>query len=134
MEDIKLPENDKLKLIKKIVNDDSLQALNEYLQSLMHNKKLEVAEELPLEEKFTNIQKESINNPQEASIYRKEAIPLVKQDLINHSLGSINNYSNEPIIEEEKKEYTGPVKKLVNNPWSTAEGIKTVSPGELNLN
>ena len=99
----------------------------------MPNKKLEVAEELPLEEKFTNIQKESINNPQEASIYRKEAIPLVKQDLINHPLGPINNYSNEPIIEEEKKEYTGPVKKLVNNPWSTAEGIKTVSPGELNL-
>ena len=112
MEDIKLPENDKLKLIKKIVNDDSLQALNEYLQSLMHNKKLEVAEELPLEEKFTNIQKESINNPQEASIYRKEAIPLVKQDLINHSLGSINNYSNEPIIEEEKKRIYWSCKKI----------------------
>lgn len=133
MEDIKLPENDKLKLIEKIVNDDGLYALNEYLQSLMPNKKLEVAEELPLEEKFTNIQKESINNQQEASIYRKEAIPLVKEDLINHPLEPINNYSNEPMIEEEKKEYTGPVKKLVNNPWSTAEGIKTVSPGELNL-
>ena len=132
MEEIS-PENDKLKLIEKIVNDDGLYALNEYLQSLMPNKKLEVAEELPLEEKFTNIQKESINNPQEASIYRKEAIPLVKQDLINHPLEPINNYSNEPIIEEEQKEYTGPVKKLVNNPWSTAEGIKTVSPGELNL-
>ena len=34
MEDIKLPEKDKLKLIEKIVNDDGLYALNEYLQSL----------------------------------------------------------------------------------------------------
>ena len=31
MEDIKLQENDKLKLIEKIVNDDGLYALNEYL-------------------------------------------------------------------------------------------------------
>lgn len=43
MEDIKLPENDKLKLIEKIINDDGLYALNEYLQSFMPNKKLEVA-------------------------------------------------------------------------------------------
>lgn len=134
MEDRKLNAEEQLELIRKIINSEGLCAINKYLQSLMPNKKVETEETSFIEDIPTEVPKEEVNNPQEASIYRKEAIPLVKQDLINHPLEPINNYSNEPIIEEEQKEYTGPVKKLVNNPWSTAEGIKTVSPGELHLN
>lgn len=125
MEDIKLDKSDKLKLIEKIVNDDGLYALNEYLQSLMPNKKVEetsLIEDIP-----TEVPKEEVSSPKEASIYRKEAIPLVQQDMIDHPVEQIE----EPII---KEEHSSHVKKLVNNPWSTAEGIKTVSPGELNLN
>ncbi len=126
MEDIKLDKSDKLKLIEKIVNDDGLYALNEYLQSLMPSKKVETEETSFIEDIPTEVPKEDISSPKEASIYRKEAIPLVQQDMIDHPVEQIV----EPIVTEE---HSGPVKKLVNNPWSTAEGIKTVSPGELNL-
>ena len=72
--------------------------------------------------------KEEYTTPKEASIYRMDAIKLVEQDKIDHPDVDIENTSS---MEEEITK--GPVKKLVNNPWASAEGIKTVSPGELNL-
>lgn len=117
MEEIKLKDEEKLKIIEKVINSEGLYALNDYIQSLIPRQ----------EEKETPIEapKEEITNTttiQEPSIYSKDAISLVEEDRRTH-----------PEITEETPEVKGPVKKLVNNPWASAEGIKTVSPGELKL-
>ena len=134
MEDRKLDAEEKLKLIQTIINSEGLYAVNEYLQSIMPKENKEVTNESVIKEPSydTTIKttiKEEYTTPKEASIYRMDAIKLVEQDKINHPDIDIENTSN---MEEEITK--GPVKKLVNNPWASAEGIKTVSPGELHLN
>lgn len=134
MEDRKLDAEEKLKLIQTIINSEGLYAVNEYLQSIMPKENKEVTNESVIKEPSydTTIKttiKEEYTTPKEASIYRMDAIKLVEQDKIDHPDVDIENTSS---MEEEITK--GPVKKLVNNPWASAEGIKTVSPGELNLN
>ena len=134
MEDRKLDAEEKLKLIQTIINSEGLYAVNEYLQSIMLKENKEVTNESVIKEPSydTSIKttiKEEYTTPKEASIYRMDAIKLVEQDKIDHPDVDIENTSS---MEEEITK--GPVKKLVNNPWASAEGIKTVSPGELNLN
>lgn len=134
MEDRKLDAEEKLKLIQTIINSEGLYAVNEYLQSIMLKENKEVRNESVIKEPSydTSIKttiKEEYTTPKEASIYRMDAIKLVEQDKIDHPDVDIENTSS---MEEEITK--GPVKKLVNNPWASAEGIKTVSPGELNLN
>ena len=134
MEDRKLDAEEKLKLIQTIINSEGLYAVNEYLQSIMPKENKEVTNESVIKEPSydTSIKttiKEEYTTPKEASIYRMDAIKLVEQDKIDHPDVDIENTSS---MEEEITK--GPVKKLVNNPWASAEGIKTVSPGELNLN
>lgn len=134
MEDRKLDAEEKLKLIQTIINSEGLYAVNEYLQSIMLKENKEVTNESVIKEPSydTSIKttiKEEYTTPKEASIYRIDAIKLVEQDKIDHPDVDIENTSS---MEEEITK--GPVKKLVNNPWASAEGIKTVSPGELNLN
>lgn len=133
MEDRPLTDKEKIKLIKTVINSGGLFAVNECLQEL-YGKKEEItsSQELEVEKNIVpqeNLEPEEIKLtevPKEASIYRHEAIGLVKQDLEEHPI-----QTEVPIIEE--KEIKGPVKKLVNNPWASAEGIKTVSPGQLKL-
>ncbi len=132
MEDRKLHAEEKLKLIQTIINSEGLYAINEYLQSIMPKENKEVTNETIIKEPSydTTIKtptNEEYTTPKEASIYRMDAIKLVEEDKINHP--NIDNTSN---IDEEITK--GPVRKLVNNPWASAEGIKTVSPGELKLN
>lgn len=134
MEDRKLDAEEKLKLIQTIINSEGLYAVNEYLQSIMPKENKEVTNESVIKEPSydTSIKttiKEEYTTPKEASIYRMDAIKLVEQDKIDHPDVDIEKTSS---MEEEITK--GPVKKLVNNPWASAEGIKTVSPGELNLN
>ena len=134
MEDRKLDAEENLKLIQTIINSEGLYAVNEYLQSIMLKENKEVTNESVIKEPSydTSIKttiKEEYTTPKEASIYRMDAIKLVEQDKIDHPDVDIENTSS---MEEEITK--GPVKKLVNNPWASAEGIKTVSPGELNLN
>lgn len=134
MEDRKLDAEEKLKLIQTIINSEGLYAVNEYLQSIMLKENKEVRNESVIKEPSydTSIKttiKEEYTTPKEASIYRMDAIKLVEQDKIDHPDVDIENTSS-----MEKEITKGPVKKLVNNPWASAEGIKTVSPGELNLN
>lgn len=134
MEDRKLDAEEKLKLIQTIINSEGLYAVNEYLQSIMPKENKKVTNESVIKEPSydTTIKttiKEEYTTPKEASIYRMDAIKLVEQDKIDHPDVDIENTSS---MEEEITK--GPVKKLVNNPWASAEGIKTVSPGELNLN
>lgn len=134
MEDRKLDAEEKLKLIQTIINSEGLYAVNEYLQSIMPKENKEVTNESVIKEPSydTSIKttiKEEYTTPKEASIYRMDAIKLVEQDKIDHPDVDIENTSR-----MEKEITKGPVKKLVNNPWASAEGIKTVSPGELNLN
>lgn len=134
MEDRKLDAEEKLKLIQTIINSEGLYAVNEYLQSIMPKENKEVTNESVIKEPSydTSIKttiKEEYTTPKEASIYRMDAIKLVEQDKIDHPDVDIENTSS-----MEKEITKGPVKKLVNNPWASAEGIKTVSPGELNLN
>lgn len=134
MEDRKLDAEEKLKLIQTIINSEGLYAVNEYLQSIMLKENKEVTNESVIKEPSydTSIKttiKEEYTTPKEASIYRMDAIKLVEQDKIDHPDVDIENTSS-----MEKEITKGPVKKLVNNPWASAEGIKTVSPGELNLN
>ena len=134
MEDRKLDAEEKLKLIQTIINSEGLYAVNEYLQSILPKENQEVTNESVIKEPSydTTIKtpiKEEYTTPKEASIYRMDAIKLVEQDKIDHPDVDIENTSS---MEEEITK--GPVKKLVNNPWASAEGIKTVSPGELNLN
>lgn len=134
MEDRKLDAEEKLKLIQTIINSEGLYAVNEYLQSIMLKENKEVTNESVIKEPSydTSIKttiKEEYTTPKEASIYRMDAIKLVEQDKIDHPDVDMENTSS---MEEEITK--GPVKKLVNNPWASAEGIKTVSPGELNLN
>mgnify|MGYP004531487283 CR=1 FL=1 len=134
MEDRKLDAEEKLKLIQTIINSEGLYAVNEYLQSIMPKENKEVTNESVIKEPSydTTIKttiKEEYTTPKEASIYRMDAIKLVEQDKIDHPDVDIENTSS-----MEKEITKGPVKKLVNNPWASAEGIKTVSPGELNLN
>lgn len=122
MEDRKLDAEEKLKLIQTIINSEGLYAINEYLQSIMPKETNEVTIKEPLLDTTTKtIANEEYVTPKEANIYRIDAIKLVEEDKTNH----------QSIDEEITK---GPVRKLVNNPWASAEGIKTVSPGELNLN
>ena len=133
MEDRKLDAEEKLKLIQTIINSEGLYAVNEYLQSIMPKENKEVTNESVIKEPSydTSIKttiKEEYTTPKEASIYRMDAIKLVEQDKIDHPDVDIENTSS-----MEKEITKGPVKKLVNNPWASAEGIKTVSPGELNL-
>lgn len=130
MEDRKLDAEEKLKLIQKIIDSEGLYAINEYLQNIISKEDKEIANEssnieLTSPVSLENPIKKEDNIPSEVSIYRQDAIKLVEQDNLTH-----------PLEEQEKKEeiLKAPVKKLVNNPWATAEGIKTVSPGELNLN
>ena len=134
MEDRTLDAEEKLELIQTIINSEGLYDVNEHLQSIMLKENKKVTNESAIKEPSydTNIKttiKEEYTTPKEANIYRMDAIKLVEQDKINHPDIDIENTSN---MEEEITK--GPVKKLLNNPWSTAEGIKTVSPGELNLN
>lgn len=134
MEDRKLDAEEKLKLIQTIINSEGLYAVNEYLQSIMPKENKEVTNESVIKEPSydTSIKttiKEDYTTPKEANIYRMDAIKLVEQDKIDHPDVDIENTSS-----MEKEITKGPVKKLVNNPWASAEGIKTVSPGELNLN
>lgn len=132
MEDRKLDAEEKLKLIQTIINSEGLYAINEYLQSIMPKENKKVTNETIIKESSydTTINtpvNEEYTTPREANIYRMDAIKLVEEDKTNHP-----NIDNTPNIEEEITK--GPVRKLVNNPWASAEGIKTVSPGELNLN
>lgn len=132
MEDRKLDAEEKLKLIQTIINSEGLYAINEYLQSIMPKENKEVTNETiikqsPYDTTIKPIINEEYTTPREANIYRMDAIKLVEEDKTNHP-----NIDNTPNIEEEITK--GPVRKLVNNPWASAEGIKTVSPGELNLN
>lgn len=132
MEDRKLDAEEKLKLIQTIINSEGLYAINEYLQSIVPKENKEVTNETIIKESSydTTINtpvNEEYTTPREANIYRMDAIKLVEEDKTNHP-----NIDNTPNIEEEITK--GPVRKLVNNPWASAEGIKTVSPGELNLN
>ena len=132
MEDRKLDAEEKLKLIQTIINSEGLYAINEYLQSIMPKENKEVTNETiikqsPYDTTINTPVNEEYTTPREANIYRMDAIKLVEEDKTNHS-----NIDNTPNIEEEITK--GPVRKLVNNPWASAEGIKTVSPGELNLN
>lgn len=134
MEDRTLDAEEKLELIQTIINSEGLYAVNEYLQSIMLKENKEVTNESAIKEPSydTTIKttiKEEYTTPKEANIYRMDAIKLVEQDKINHPDIDIENTSN-----MEKEITKGPVKKLVNNPWASAEGIKTVSPGELHLN
>lgn len=132
MEDRKLDAEEKLKLIQTIINSEGLYAINEYLQSIMPKENKEVTNETiikqsPYDTTINTPVNEEYTTPREANIYRMDAIKLVEEDKTNHP-----NIDNTPNIEEEITK--GPVRKLVNNPWASAEGIKTVSPGELNLN
>lgn len=132
MEDRKLNAEEQLELIRKIINSEGLYAINEYLQSKLLKENQEVTNESVIKEPSydTTINtpvNEEYTTPREANIYRMDAIKLVEEDKTNHP-----NIDNTPNIEEEITK--GPVRKLVNNPWASAEGIKTVSPGELNLN
>lgn len=132
MEDRPLTDKEKIKLIQTVINSGGLFAVNECLQEL-YGKKEKMT--LPPEPEIEKINEPLVVSqteepkltevPKEASIYRQEAIELVKQDLDEHP-----NQTQAPI---EEKEIKGPVKKLVNNPWASAEGIKTVSPGQLKL-
>lgn len=132
MEDRKLDAEEKLKLIQTIINSEGLYAINEYLQSIVPKENKEVTNETiikqsPYDTTINTPVNEEYTTPREANIYRMDAIKLVEEDKTNHP-----NIDNTPNIEEEITK--GPVRKLVNNPWASAEGIKTVSPGELNLN
>lgn len=133
MDDRPLTDKEKIKLIKTVINSGGLFAVNECLQELYGKKEeitssqeLEVEKNIVPQEKTEPEEIKLTEVPKEASIYRQEAIGLVKQDLEEHPI-----QTEVPIIEE--KEIKGPIKKLVNNPWASAEGIKTVSPGQLKL-
>lgn len=118
MEDRVLNNEEKMKLLEKIVLDGKLSEIEKTLSSIKNNSNDIVKE--------TNV---TSNTPDEASIYDARALPFVKDDLASHTNNANPSYEVPPVIPEEEK--VGPVLKKVPNPWGES-GAKTVAPGEIN--
>ena len=120
-----LTNEEKVKLLETIVLNGSLSEIERNIAEIKNNSSIinEVVEKTS-ENKLSN-------DIDIASIYSKDAMPLVKDDLESHPLPSTGQVIEEPI---EVKE--GPVLKRtltteskVPNPWGDS-GAKHVTPGE----
>ena len=124
-----LTNEEKLEFIKKVLNANYLSEIEKTLFDIKNNSNAVTARE----EEITPV-KEVSNDINVASIYAKEAMPFVKEDLESHPVTSNEEVVNDMEGPSETKE--GPILKRtlsteskVPNPWGES-GAKLVSPGE----
>lgn len=123
-----LTNEEKLEFMKKVLNGN-LSEIEKTLFNIKNNSNVVTIRE----EEITPV-KEVSNDIDVASIYAKEALPFVKEDLESHPVTSNQEVVND--IEEPSEIKEGPVLKRtlsteskVPNPWGES-GAKLVSPGE----
>ena len=123
MEDRKLTYDEILELLKAVVSSNG--SLKEIKDAIAKIEKSEITVQ-----NENNVLKTDIKDIDVASIYSKNALPFVKEDLKNHPTTDTKQVINDfaPETEETKE---GPVlkKALVPNPWGES-GAKHVTPGE----
>ncbi len=114
MENRKLTNEEKVRLLETIVLNGDLMEVEKVISEIKGNSN-------------TILEEPENKKIDEASIYSKEALGLVKEDLETHQHTEVQSY-DEAVANDEK---VGPVLKKVPNPWGES-GAKTVSPGEIN--
>lgn len=121
--DRKITNEEKLEFMKKVLNLNYLSEIEQAFLEINKNNNTIITKE-----EETTLNKDNSNDIDVASIYAKEALPFVKEDLESHEV--VNN------IEEPSEIKEGPVLKRtlsteskVPNPWGES-GAKLVSPGE----
>ena len=124
-----LTNEEKVKLLETIVLNGSLSEIERNIEEIKNNSNI-------INEKIQKPSENKLSNDIDvASIYAKDAMPLVKDDLESHPLPSAEQVIEEPAeIQGQAKE--GPVLKRtltteskVPNPWGDS-GAKHVTPGE----
>lgn len=127
--DRKLTNEEKVEFMKKVLNANYLSEIEQAFLEINKNNNTIITKE-----EETTLNKDNSNDIDVASIYAKEALPFVKEDLESHPVTSNQEVVND--IEEPLEIKEGPVLKRtlsteskVPNPWGES-GAKLVSPGE----
>jgi len=124
-----LTNEEKVKLLETIVLNGSLSEIERNILEIKNNSNI-------INEEVQKTSENKLSNDIDvASIYAKDAMPLVKDDLESHPIPYTGQVIEDPTeIQEEVKE--GPVLKRtltteskVPNPWGDS-GAKHVTPGE----
>lgn len=129
MEGRKITDNQKIELMKIVLNGNYLSEIEQAFLEIKNS-----SNTILTRKEATTLDKANSNDIDVASIYAKEAMPLVKEDLESHPVTSNQEVVN--AIEEPTEVKEGPVLKRtlstenkVPNPWGES-GAKHVTPGE----